>query len=43
MEMEELSLPTPLASALLESPAPLSDVYKDYRDMETGHMVRMIK
>lgn len=38
MEMEELSLPTPLASALLESPAPLSDVYKDYRDMETGHM-----
>ena len=38
MEMEELSLPAPLAAALLESPAPLSDVYKDYRDMETGHM-----
>ena len=38
MEMEELSLPAPLEAALLESPAPLSDVYKDFRDMETGHM-----
>ena len=38
MEMEELSLPASLAAALLESPAPLSDVYKDFRDMETGHM-----
>ena len=38
MEMEELSLPAPLAAALLESPTPLSDVYKDFLDMETGHM-----
>ena len=38
MEMEELSLPAPLAGALLESPSPLADVYKDFRDMETGHM-----
>lgn len=38
MEMEELNLPAPQAAALLESPAPLADVYKDFRDMETGHM-----
>ena len=38
MEMEELELPAPLAAALLESPFPLADVYKDFRDMETGHM-----
>lgn len=38
MEMEELSLPVPLAEALLESPAPMSDIYKDFRDLETGHM-----
>ena len=38
MEMEELSLPAPLAAALLESPSPMADVYKDFRDMETGHM-----
>ena len=38
MEMEELELPAPLAAALLESPFPLADIYKDFRDMETGHM-----
>ena len=38
MEMEELSLSAPMAAALLESPSPLADVYKDFRDMETGHM-----
>jgi len=38
MEMEELNLPAPQAAALLESPAPLADVYKDFRNMETGHM-----
>ncbi len=38
MEMEELHLPAPQAAALLESPAPLADVYKDFRDMETDHM-----
>ncbi len=38
MEMEALDLPAPQAAALLESPAPLADVYKDFRDMETGHM-----
>lgn len=38
MEMEALNLPTKQAAALLESPFPLTDVYKDFRDMETGHM-----
>ena len=38
MEMGELSLSAPMAAALLESPSPLADVYKDFRDMETGHM-----
>lgn len=38
MEMEALDLPAPQAAALLESPFPLADVYKDFRDMETGHM-----
>lgn len=38
MEMEALDLPAPQAAALLASPCPLADVYKDFRDMETGHM-----
>ena len=38
MEMEGLNLPVQQAAALLESPAPLADIYKDFRDMETGHM-----
>lgn len=38
MEMEALDLPAPQAAALLASPSPLADVYKDFRDMETGHM-----
>lgn len=38
MEMEGLDLPAQQAAALLESPAPLADIYKDFRDMETGHM-----
>ena len=38
MGMEALDLPAPLAAALLESPFPLADVYKDFRDMETSHM-----
>lgn len=38
MAMEELDLPAPLAAALLESKFPLAEVYKDFRDMETGHM-----
>jgi len=38
MEMEALKLPAKQAAALLESPFPLADVYKDFRDMETGHM-----
>ncbi len=38
MEMEELDLSAPEAAALLESPCPLADIYKDFRDMETGHM-----
>lgn len=38
MEMEVLTLPAPQAAALLAAPFPLADVYKDFRDMETGHM-----
>lgn len=38
MEMQGLDLPARQAAALLESPAPLADVFKDFRDMETGHM-----
>lgn len=38
MAMEDLNLPGRQASALLESPAPLADVYKDYSKMETGQM-----
>lgn len=38
MEMEFVTLPEKQAVVLLESPSPLADVYKDFRDMETGHM-----
>ena len=38
MSMEVLNLPAPQAEALLEAPCPLADIYKDVRDMETGHM-----
>lgn len=38
MAMEDLNLPSRQASALLESPAPLADVYKDYCKLETGQM-----
>ena len=36
--MEELNLSAQQAAALLESPFPWADIYKDFRDMETGHM-----
>ena len=38
MEMDFFTLPEKLAAALLESPSPLADIFKDFRDMETGHM-----
>ena len=38
MAMDFLTLPEKLAAALLESPFPLADIFKDFRDMETGHM-----
>ena len=38
MAMEFIELPAPQMAALLESPAPLADIFKDFRDMETGHM-----
>ena len=38
IEMEALNLSPQRAAALLESPFPLADVYKDFLDMETGHM-----
>ena len=38
MCMEELELEPEKAKALLRSPCPLSDVYKEFRDRETEHM-----
>ena len=38
MCMEELELAPEKAKALLRSPCPLSDVYKEFRDRETEHM-----
>ena len=38
MAMEFLTLPEKEAAALLASPSPLADIFKDFRDMETGHM-----
>ena len=38
MCMEELELEPKKARALLRSPCPLSDVYKEFRDRETEHM-----
>ena len=39
MCMEELELEPEKARALLRSPCPLSDVYKEFRDRETEHML----
>ena len=39
MCMEELELEPEKARALLRSPCPLSDVYKEFRDRETEHTV----
>ncbi len=38
MCMEDLQLDPKKAKALLRSPSPLSDVYKEFRDRETEHM-----
>ncbi len=38
MTMEWLTLPEEQTAALLASPSPLADIYKDFRDMETSHM-----
>lgn len=38
MQMEDMNLPEQQASALLKSPAPLADVYKDFCNLETGQM-----
>ena len=38
MCIEELELEPEKARALLRSPCPLSDVYKEFRDRETEHM-----
>ena len=38
MCMEELELSPKQAKALLRSPCPLSDVYKDFLDRESEHM-----
>ena len=38
MAMEELDLPQSRAAALLASPSPLADVYKEFADRETSYM-----
>ena len=38
MAMEDLDLPENQAAALLESPSPLADVYKEFSNRETPHM-----
>lgn len=38
MAMEELELTPKQAKALLKSPCPLDDVYKEFRDREVEHM-----
>lgn len=38
MEMEELDLTDAQAQALLDSPSPLADVFRQFEKMETGHM-----
>lgn len=38
MCMEKLNLSPKQAKALLKSPCPLSDVYKEFRNRETEHM-----
>lgn len=43
MCMEELELEPEKARALLRSPCPLSDVYKEFRDRETEHMDKSAK
>ena len=40
MCMEELELEPEKARALLRSPCPLSDVYKEFRDRETEHILQ---
>ena len=38
MAMEELELTPKQANALLKSPCPLDDVYKEFKDREVEHM-----
>ena len=38
MAMEELELTPKQAKALLKSPCPLDDVYKEFKDREVEHM-----
>lgn len=38
MAMEELELSPKQAKALLKSPCPLDDVYKEFKDREVEHM-----
>lgn len=38
MAMEELELTPQQAKALLKSPCPLDDVYKEFKDREVEHM-----
>ena len=38
MEISALNLPAPQAEALLTSPSPLADIYKDFRNTETNQM-----
>ena len=42
MCMEDLELEPEKARALLRSPCPLSDVYKEFRDRETEHLLALV-
>lgn len=42
-QLQVFDLPAPQAAALLESSTPLADVYKEFRDMDTGHMKYVVK
>ena len=38
LSLEENDLTRPQATALLKSPGPLADIFKDWEKRETGHM-----
>ncbi len=43
LELQVFDLPAPQAAALLESPTPLADVYKELHDMDTDYMINVVQ